>query len=349
MWYPPTLMTDRLILRSLSRKDVKDIFSYAHKPIITQFTLWAPHKTLADSKKYIDRYVMDYYREGVPEPFGIIDKMTNQLIGTVGCFWVSKQNKSMELTYVLSDKQWGKGIMVEASLAVIDYCFKLYGLQRIQCQCKAENIASYRVMEKLGMVFEGVLNNELFHRDCYWDMRSYSLLKKEWLLTHRKTGHAFIRKAENGDEKGIHYAHMKSIQEICVQDYTPQQIAAWGKEKYNFKMRNKMITQDHVWVVELNGEIEGYGHLFIVDKEKHAEVMGLYLTPKVIGLGLGQELLFYIKEMAKVLGAHELYLSSTKTSKRFYEKHGFMQYEDNKCFSIAGVEFEGHPMRHIFS
>lgn len=177
-WQPPVLNTDRLLLRPIELKDAKSIFSYAKNPNVCRYTLWEAHNTEQDSLNYIRDYVFKYYRKGVPEPFGIALKQEpEKLIGTVGCFWVLQSAKSMELAYALAEEYWGQGLVAEASLAVMDYCFKEFGLNRIQARCKAENSASARVMEKIGMSYEGTLKSASFHRDRYWDMKYYAKIK----------------------------------------------------------------------------------------------------------------------------------------------------------------------------
>ena len=50
-------------------------------------------------------------------------------------------------------------------------------LKRIQARCKSENKASARVMEKIGMNYEGTLKATVFHREKYWDMHYYAKIK----------------------------------------------------------------------------------------------------------------------------------------------------------------------------
>jgi N-acetylglutamate synthase-like GNAT family acetyltransferase len=52
-----------------------------------------------------------------------------------------------------------------------------------------------------------------------------------------------------------------------------------------------------------------------------------------------------MKEVAVSLGFKEIFLSSTKTSKKFYLKQGFHQYEEDDSSLIGGVPVEGHPMK----
>lgn len=174
-WTPPTLETERLILRPLKLEDAEAIFEYAQNANVTKYTMWEPHKSVNDSLDYIKDYAFNYYRKGVPEPLGItFKKAPNKVIGTVGCFWAKKASRGMELAYAISEEHWGKGIVAEASLAVMSYCFKEFQLKRIQAHCKADNKASARVMEKIGMSFEGTLRSSIFHRNQFWDMHCYA-------------------------------------------------------------------------------------------------------------------------------------------------------------------------------
>jgi [ribosomal protein S5]-alanine N-acetyltransferase len=177
-WSPPRLETERLVLRALEANDAPNIFEYARNPNVSRFTLWEPHQTLKDSEAYVFDYAMPYYRNKTPEPWGITLKSDpSKVIGTVGLFWVSKAAKSMELAYAIGESHWGQGLVVEASRAAIDYVFQEFDAVRIQARCKAENQASARVMEKLGMAYEGTLKSSLFHRDRHWDMKHYAVLR----------------------------------------------------------------------------------------------------------------------------------------------------------------------------
>lgn len=180
-WVPPVLETERLVLRPLEIGDVADIFEYASNPNVSRFTLWEPHRSIKDSESYILDYVLPYYRQHTPEPWGITLKANpGKVIGTVGLFWASKTSKSMELAYAIGEPHWGQGIVVEASRAAVSHGFRDFGAARIQAHCKAENKPSARVMEKLGMKFEGTLRSALFHRNRHWDMHFYSVLREEW-------------------------------------------------------------------------------------------------------------------------------------------------------------------------
>lgn len=188
-WFPPTLQTDRLVLRALTEFDAPKIFAYASNPNVSQFTLWEPHRSVQDSVSFVRDYVLPSYKKHQPEPFGITLKSSpNLVIGTVGCFSVAGRGSehTMELAYALSDLYWGQGLVVEASMSVLSWVFSEYSqIERIQARCKLENQASARVMQKLGMKHEGKLRNAIYHRGRHWDMLYYSVLRAEWLTDQR--------------------------------------------------------------------------------------------------------------------------------------------------------------------
>lgn len=153
-----------------------------------------------------------------------------------------------------------------------------------------------------------------------------------------------IRRARHDDAAGIIEAHIRSIREICSQDYTPEQVNAWAGRKFREVLWQQAIDRDLVWVVEHEEKVRGFGHLALMSKEK-GEVMGLYLTPEVKGLGAGKEMFRVIREEAIKNGLCELELHATLTAKTFYEHCGFHQYASDTTVEMQGVPIPCHPMK----
>ncbi|MGZ3789887.1 MAG: GNAT family N-acetyltransferase [Bacteriovorax sp.] len=176
-----TVETKRLVLRLLKESDVNDIYAYCSNPNVARYVTWEAHQTLKDSMKLIE-HAKTCYEKGWPEPIAIVlkDDPEKKVIGTVGMFVVSAKNRTFELAYALDELHWGKGILVEASRALIDHAFKHFSLDRLQCRCFAENVQSSRVMEKLGMTFEGIARSSMYKNNKSYDLKVYSLLKSEW-------------------------------------------------------------------------------------------------------------------------------------------------------------------------
>jgi ribosomal-protein-alanine N-acetyltransferase len=343
-WTIPKLQTNRLVLSPVSQYDVNSIYQYAKDPRVSRYTLWEPHQSLNDTAIFINDYVNSKYAANIPEPFGIKLKDGNEVIGTVGMFPIGNTYRAplytMELAYALNPEYWGQGIIIEAAQRVIEYCFNIFPMQRLQCRCKIENVASARVMEKLGMHFEGTLRSDIFHRQRFWDMHYYSLLKKDWIQQYKP----IIRPAVLGDEEGIHLSHMQSIKENCSAFYRPDQIAAWSGRKMNINSLSQLILNHKVWVIEVKNCILGHGILFLNQEKKEAEIGSLYLNTEVIHQGLGKKLLSYMKDVALIHHMNCMTLSSTKNALNFYLSQGFKADGDEDRCLINGVEIEGYPL-----
>ena len=176
----PSLKTERLFLRPITVDDAGSIFSYARNPNVSRYTLWESHQSVKDTETFILDYVLPQYAKGDPEPLGVVLKDRPEVvIGTVGCCWVDRGAKHMELAYAFAEEYWGLGLATEAAKVILNYCFASLDVERIQARCKSVNKASSRVMEKIGMKYEGTLRSSIFHRGEFLDMDYYSILRQE--------------------------------------------------------------------------------------------------------------------------------------------------------------------------
>jgi ribosomal-protein-alanine N-acetyltransferase len=180
----PVLETERLKLRPVCPRDSNDIYEYASEPEVAKYVTWEHHRTIADSIHFL-RLVMQQYKEGLPSPWGIIYKENNKLIGTAGYHrWVPGHSKA-EFGYALSIDYWNKGIMTEAMKEILRFGFEELGLNRAEARCFIDNVSSERVMQKLGMKYEGILRQTVFIKDEFRDLKVYSLLRSEFLKNNQ--------------------------------------------------------------------------------------------------------------------------------------------------------------------
>ena len=175
----PTLETDRLILRRMTIQDAQDVFEYSRDPEVARHVLWSAQKELSEAKEYC-RYMMKRYRNDEPSSWGIIDKATGRLVGTIGFMAYSEENNSAEVGYSLAKWMWNGGYMTEALARVIEYAFEAMDLNRIEAQHELTNPSSGRVMEKCGMRKEGVLRQRLYNKGKYVDVALYAILKEDY-------------------------------------------------------------------------------------------------------------------------------------------------------------------------
>lgn len=175
----PTLETERLILRKITQKDAEDIHAYASNEEVTTYVTWENHKTLDDTRAFINYALMQYENKQVA-PWGIEYKENGKLIGTIDFVSWQVEDHVAEIGYVLAPEYWGKGIMTEAANEVIAFGFNKMDVVRIQAKCFVENHGSARVMEKIGMSLEGIMRKGMFIKGKHQDLSIYSILQEEF-------------------------------------------------------------------------------------------------------------------------------------------------------------------------
>lgn len=159
-----------------------------------------------------------------------------------------------------------------------------------------------------------------------------------------------IRCARPEDAPGIHAAHMCSVQTICSKSYSQEEIDAWGFSPYNEEGRLSSIKNDLVWVVELDGSIEGYGHLQIYEEDgiKQAHIFGLYLTPRAAGRSYGSKIMGLMFDEMKAARVKRATLLSSINANEFYRAAGFVESGSETHTKIGGTPIRCYPMVRNF-
>ncbi|TAE14087.1 MAG: N-acetyltransferase [Oscillatoriales cyanobacterium] len=175
----PTIETERLLLRKITLNDASDMFEYASNPEVSEYTMWSTHTSIEDTKYFLKSLTKMYKRKELVD-WGIVHKAEKKFIGTCGYVEWSMTHSRAEIGYALSARYWREGYMSEAVNAIIEFGFREMLLNRIVGRCEVNNIASARVMEKVGMQLEGILRQQLFVKGRYWDLKIYSILREEF-------------------------------------------------------------------------------------------------------------------------------------------------------------------------
>ena len=175
---PPTLFTDRLMLRKIERFDAEDMYEYAKHSDVTKYLTWEPHPDLGYTKKYLS-FIAGKYKTYDFHDWAVCLRDSGKMIGTCGFTSLDPKNMCGEIGYVINPAYSGMGYATEAAKRITEFGFNELGLERIEAKYITENTASRRVMEKLGMAFEGVHRNSLLLRGHYVSVGISSILKNE--------------------------------------------------------------------------------------------------------------------------------------------------------------------------
>src|SRR5215475_1147053 len=144
------LYTPRLALVALSLEHAPAVFAYASDPDISRLVAWPRHENLEASRRFVARSMVGYAEGGYYE-WGLIRRADQTFLGTCGFGALDVARGVGDIGYVLAKPYWGQGYATEATAAVLQFGFAQLGLRLIEAQAFPENIASLRVMAKLGL------------------------------------------------------------------------------------------------------------------------------------------------------------------------------------------------------
>ena len=176
----PVLKTDRLILRSLEKRDVPNMFSYFSKDEVTKYYDLESFTSENQANELIERFITRYEKKKQIR-WAITLEEYDELIGTCGFHAIEPEHWKAEIGYELHPSFWGKGIMTEAVAAVIQYAFNEMELNRIEAFYDPRNKSSARVLEKCGFENEGILKKRYFEKGQFVDAAIASILKENYL------------------------------------------------------------------------------------------------------------------------------------------------------------------------
>jgi [ribosomal protein S5]-alanine N-acetyltransferase len=144
--------TDRLILRPLAPADLGPMHEvYGDREVMRYIGSGGAHsETVDDSERRLQRLIDHQEARGF-SLWAVTDRESGTLMGDAGLILLGHRGPDIELAYRLAKPYWGKGYATEAAAAWLSHGFDELGLERIVAVAHPENVASQRVLEKIGM------------------------------------------------------------------------------------------------------------------------------------------------------------------------------------------------------
>ena len=168
--FPQRIKSVRLLMRPVTADDAAAIFlGYAQDPEVTRYLTWRPHRTIADTEAYLATCLASSPTS--QRVYALVGRESGVLMGALHLRLPASHR--IDAGYVLARPFWGCGLMTEALRAAAEWALAEPGVFRIGAVCDVGNPASARVMEKAGLVREGMLKRWMVHpnvstepRDC---------------------------------------------------------------------------------------------------------------------------------------------------------------------------------------
>lgn len=178
----PTLITPRLMLRPFTLDDAPAVRELAGQWEIAETTVSIPHPYEEGVAEEWIRTHQEAFDKGEAVNFAIALRSDGLLIGAIGMS-INWSNRLAEMGYWIGKPYWNRGYCTEAAREVLRYAFETLGLNRVQARHMTKNPASGRVMQKIGMTYEGLLRQSIFRWGKFEDAAIYSILRDEYLAS----------------------------------------------------------------------------------------------------------------------------------------------------------------------
>ncbi|MFI1104354.1 GNAT family N-acetyltransferase [Streptomyces melanogenes] len=175
----PTLHTARLRLRPFADADADHLFALHSSTHVMRYWDSAPWNERARADRFI-AMCGKTAEEGTGARVAIDRVSDGAFVGWCGLTQWDPDNRSASLGYVLDDAMWGHGYATEAAHALLQWAFDTLDLNRVQTEADTRNVASARVLEKLGFVREGTLREDCVVNGEVSDSWVFGLLRREW-------------------------------------------------------------------------------------------------------------------------------------------------------------------------
>lgn len=172
--------TERLYVRNLDIKDLKDFHDYRSNPEVTKYQGFDVF-SIDEAQLFIDSQKDKLFGKlGDWVQYGIEDKISGKLIGDCAIKLDRNDERIAEVGLTISHKFQQKGFAKEVFLGIIDYLFSTRNIHRIVEIVDAENVASIKLMESIGFKKEGHFVENIFFKGKWGSEIQFAMLKKEW-------------------------------------------------------------------------------------------------------------------------------------------------------------------------
>ena len=175
----PPLLTERLILRSFTFEDAADVQRLAGDRDIASTLPNMPHPYEDGMAEKWIRSCSEKFEKDEALNFAITLRTDKKLIGGIE-LRLDRENESGELGYWIGKPYWNCGYATEAARAVVAYGFEVLKLNRVHAKHFKRNAASRRVLEKIGMCYEGCLRQHVKKWGNFEDIIGYGMLKADY-------------------------------------------------------------------------------------------------------------------------------------------------------------------------
>lgn len=309
------IKTKRFLLRKNKVDDYKDVYRYASKDEVAKYVSWNVHKSIDDTKSLCKMWAKDA-QSNQTYHWAIV--YNNSVIGNIEI--VKLVDETAFIGWQVDSTYWNKGVMTECACAVRDYMFCEIGIEEIKASYIIENTGSGRVMEKTGMTpitpekyYEKLTNKEHLLEVDGMPLGFYGITREQWLE--------------------------QSVKEISCDEFDKLS-NIWDLKTCRFtsQFKDELLNENRIiFALCINDKPIAECDFVFSKEEKGYTVEGkrIYLSRLIVkkenrGVGLGQTMLKFMINKAKIMGYSEISVgvdTDNDTAIHIYKKYSFQIFE----------------------
>ena len=170
------IIGERVILRRLRMSDADAITEYCKDLMLSRYTQNIPYPYKKKDAVWFVNHCAKEWKNKTGFVYAI--EFQKKPIGVISLY--PRGSDSAEMGYWVGRPYWGQGVTTEAAKLVLKEGFNLLKLHKIYATHHPKNPASGKVMQKIGMKYEGLLREHVKAKGKYWDLCYYGILRKEF-------------------------------------------------------------------------------------------------------------------------------------------------------------------------
>jgi len=320
----PTLISARLRLRAFAETDGPDLYALQSDAKVLRYwdsPPWSDESSIA-------RFMAGNARmaeEGTGTRVVIERQSDSAFLGWCTFNSWNPDFRSASIGYCLNEESWGHGYATEAAETLLDWAYQTLDLNRVQAEADTRNIASARVLEKLGFRLEGTLRQDCTVNGDTSDSWVYGLLRKDWEERgqHQETNYVHTAHLDEPVPEEVERL-LDTVPEWFGQPEANEEYIQAARTKETWTVRNETDTVLGVTLVDRHFPHIAEIHLTLVDRQAH-------------GTGVGTAMMSAIEADARARGVRLLEVKTLGPShpdagyartRHFYERCGYLALEE---------------------
>jgi [ribosomal protein S5]-alanine N-acetyltransferase len=176
----PTIETSRLTIRLVTAADLPELLEFNSDDAVTRYLPYENWKGMDDAQEWLGR-ATTRLAAGEALQFVAVQRETGRVIGSCLLFHFDQASRRAEIGYLLGRRHWGAGYMFEAMKALVDFAFADMNLRRLEAEIDPRNLASAKLLERLGFTREGLLRQRWDLKGEFTDSGLYGFLRTDWI------------------------------------------------------------------------------------------------------------------------------------------------------------------------